>query len=214
MSVIFKSFLPPRAQMSDSTHTPPRAHGISAPQISGPAHDSSRQHQQAERPPAPLHRSLGGAAEGREGRPGRSERRRQDHAVPHDHRRGAARRGPGRGRARRHHRLFQPGRRRDGGPQRGRRGDGRRRPGERGRGRTEGARSRHGRPGSGRRDGRDRRALRRGAGALRGTRRLRARRPRARGAQRARLQPGDDGRRRRRAVGRLEDARARSPASC
>ena len=35
------------------------------------------------------------------------------------------------GRSRRHHRLFQPGRRRDGGPQRRGRGDGRRRPGQR-----------------------------------------------------------------------------------
>ena len=51
-------------------------------------------------------------------------------AVPPDHRRGSARRGPGRGRSRRDHRLLQPGRRRDGGPQRGRRGDGRRRSGE------------------------------------------------------------------------------------
>ena len=59
----------------------------------------------------------------------------------------------------------------------------------------------------GRRDGRPDRALRRGAGALRGTRRLRARGPRARGPRRPRLQPGDDGRRRRRALGRLEDAR-------
>ena len=57
----------------------------------------------------------------------------------------------------------------------------------------------------------DHRALRRGAGALRGARRLRARRPRARGAGRPRLQPGDDGRRRRRAVRRLEDARRARP---
>ena len=58
------------------------------------------------------------------------------------------------GRSRRHHRLFQPGRRRDGGPQRGRRGDGRRRAGERSRGRDEGAGSRDGRSGPRRRDGR------------------------------------------------------------
>ena len=31
-------------------------------------HDSSRQHQQAERPPDPVHRGVGGAPEGREGR--------------------------------------------------------------------------------------------------------------------------------------------------
>ena len=42
---------------------------------------------------------------------------------------------------------------------------------------------------------------------LRGTRRLRAGGPRARSARGLELQPGDDGRRRRRAVGRLEDAR-------
>jgi ATPase subunit of ABC transporter with duplicated ATPase domains len=36
----------------------------------------------------------------------------------------------------------------------------------------------------------------------------------ARGPQRPGLQPGDDGRRRGRAVGRLEDARRRWPASC
>ena len=76
------------------------------------------------------------------------------------------------------------------------------------------ARSRHGRPGPGRRHGRDRRALRRGAGALRGARRLRAGGPRARSPRRPRLQPGDDGRRRRRAVGRLEDARGAGRASC
>ena len=57
----------------------------------------------------------------------------------------------------------------------------------------------------------DRRALRRGAGALRGAGRLRAGGPRARGPGGPRLQPGDDGRRRRRAVGRLEDARGAGP---
>ncbi len=85
------------------------------------------------------------AQQGREGRPRRPQRRRQDHALPDDHRRGAARRGPGLGRSRRHHRLLQPGRRRDGGPQRRGRGDGRRRPGEHRGGRAEGARARHGR---------------------------------------------------------------------
>ena len=79
--------------------------------------------------------------------------------------------------------------------------------GQRGGGRAEGAGSRHGRPRPGRRDGRAHRALRRGAGALRGAGRLRARGPGARGPGRPRLQPGDDGRRRRRAVRRLEDAR-------
>ena len=47
---------------------------------------------------------------------------------------------------------------------------------------------------------------RRGAAPLRGTRRLRAGGPRARSAGGLELQPGDDGRRRRRALGRLEDA--------
>ncbi len=62
-------------------------------------------------------------------------------------------------------------------------------------------------PGARGRDGRDHRAIRRGAAPLRGTGRLRARRARARSARRLELQPGDDGRRRRRAVRRLEDAR-------
>ena len=51
------------------------------------------------------------------------------------------------------------------------------------------------------------RTLRRGAAPLRGTRRLRAGGPRARGAGRPELFPGDDGGRRRRALRRLEDAR-------
>ena len=58
------------------------------------------------------------------------------------------------GRSRRDHRLLQPGRRRDGGPQRGRRGDGRRGPGRRSRRRTEGAGGRDGGPGPRGRDGR------------------------------------------------------------
>ena len=48
-------------------------------------------------------------------------------------------------------------------------------------------------------------------GALRGAGRLRAGGPGARGAGGPELQPGDDGRRRRRAVGRLEDARGAGP---
>ena len=66
-------------------------------------------------------------------------------------------------------------------------------------------------PGARRRYGRDHRALRRGAGALRGARRLCARGAGARGPGRPRLQPGDDGRRRRRALRRLEDARRAGP---
>ena len=97
------------------------------------------------------------------------------------------------------------------GPQRGGRGDGRRRPGERGGDRAEAARGGHGRSGPGRRDGRHHRALRRGAGPLRGAGRLRAGRPGARSAGGVELQPGDDGRRRRRTVGRLEDARSVGP---
>ena len=54
-------------------------------------------------------------------------------------------------------------------------------------------------------------ALRRGAGALRGAGRLRAGGSGARSPRRPGLQPGDDGRRRRRAVGRLEDARGARP---
>ncbi len=90
-------------------------------------------------------------------------------------------------------------------------GDGRRRAGQRGGGRTEGTRSRDGRPGTGRRARGAGRALRRGAAQLRGTRRLRARRPGTRNPRRTGLQPGDDGRRCRRAVGRLEDARRARP---
>ena len=48
-------------------------------------------------------------------------------------------------------------------------------------------------------------------GALRGAGRLRAGGPGARSPRRPELQPGDDGRRRRRAVGRLEDARGAGP---
>ena len=69
-------------------------------------------------------------------------------------------------------------------------------------------------PDRGGRHGEHRRALRRGAGALRGAGRLRAGGPGARGPRGLELQPGDDGRRRRRAVGRLEDARGARPASC
>ena len=131
----------------------------------------------------------------------------QDDPFPHDHGPGAARRGAGGRRSRRDHRLFQPGRGRDVGPQRGRRSHGRRGSGQRGRGRAEGTRGGHGRPRPRRRDGGDHRTLRRGAGAVRGARRLCAGRARPRGARRPELHARDDGRRRGRAVGRLEDAR-------
>ena len=88
-----------------------------------------------------------------EGRPRRPQRLRQDHDLPHDHRRGAARRRPGRDRSRHHHRLLQPGRRRDGGPQRRRRDDGRRRPGAAVGGRAARARARPRRSRPGRRAG-------------------------------------------------------------
>jgi tripartite-type tricarboxylate transporter receptor subunit TctC len=116
-------------------------HGLSAAlqSIGAPnIHDSSRQYLQAERPSDPVHRGVGDALEGREDRPRRAQRLRQDNAVPDDHRRGVARRGPGLDRSRHHHRLFQPGCRRDGGSQRGRRSDGGRGPGQHRRGRTKG----------------------------------------------------------------------------
>ena len=115
-------------------------------------------------------------------------------------------------RSRRHHRLFQPGRRRDGRPQRRRRGDGRRRPGERRGGRAAGAGGRHGAiptapttwtPSSSATARCRRRFEELGGYALEG----RAREVLA-GLE---LQRGDDGRRRRRAVGRLEDARRARP---
>ena len=126
-------------------------------------------------PPDPLRRRVGGRSPRREGRPRRPERRRQVHDLPADHARGGARRRPGLGRSRRHHRLLQPGRRRDDRPDRGRRDDGRRRPGLGGRRRAARARARARRSRARRRDGRARRALRRRAGALRRARRLRAR---------------------------------------
>ena len=170
------------------------------------SHDPSRKYRQAERQADRLHRGVGGAAEGREGRAGGAERGRQDHAVPDDHRRGAAGRGAGGGRSRRDHRLFQPGCRRHVGPQRRGRGDGGRRAGRGADRRDDRARGGDGRSGSRRRDGRDHHPLWRGAGAVPGARRLQPRCAGARGAERARLQPGDDGRRCRGAVGRLEDA--------
>ena len=69
------------------------------------------------------------------------------------------------------------------------------------------ARARAGRPGARRRARPPGRALRRRAGPLRRARRLRAGGAGARDPGRPRLLAGDAGRRRRRAVGRLEDAR-------
>ena len=66
-------------------------------------------------------------------------------------------------------------------------------------------------PGPGRRHGPHPGALRRGAGGVRASRRLRARGPGARGAARPRLRRRPDRRRRRRAVGRLEDAGGDGP---
>ena len=81
-------------------------------------------------------------------------------------------------------------------------------------GRAEGARGRHGRPGARRRHGRaSSRATARCRRASRSSTATRSR-PRARSPRGPRLQPGDDGRRRRRAVGRLEDARGARRASC
>ncbi len=69
------------------------------------------------------------------------------------------------------------------------------------------AAARHGGPGARGRHGQDPGALRRGAGRVRPPRRLRARKPGARGAARARVRGRPHRRRRRRALRRLEDAR-------
>ena len=124
-------------------------------------------------------------------------------------RRGAARRRPGLDRSRRHHRLLQPGRRRDGRAPGGRRGDGRRR-----------RRSPRSPPSCAqleRRDGRSRRAPTRWTRCIERFGEAQARFEELGGyALEARAREilaglgfcaGDDGRRRRRALRRLEDAR-------
>ena len=93
------------------------------------------------------------------------------------------------------------------GPHRARRGDCRQRPARRPAPRARGAAARHGRPGQGRRDGPHPGPLRRGAGGVRAPGRLRPRGAGARGAARARLRGRPHRRRRRAALGRLEDAR-------
>ena len=87
--------------------------GIGIPSSNGPVHDQPDQHLQAVRPPDPLRGDLLPAQSRREGRPGRPQRRRQDHRLPADHRRGGARRGHGHGAQAHHHRLLPPGHRRD-----------------------------------------------------------------------------------------------------
>ena len=92
-----------------------------------PSRDSPRPDQQAARPADPVRRGVGRHPPRREGGPGRAQRRRQVHHLPHDHEGGVARRRPGLDRSRRDHRLLQPGRGRDGRAPGGGRGDGRRR---------------------------------------------------------------------------------------
>ena len=169
------------------------------------------QHQQAVRQATAVRRSLIPAEPGREGGTGRAERRRQDHDLPHDH----GRRGPGRGR--RHgpqeadHRLLPPGRRRDVGPFGAGRGHCRQRPRRRPASRTGRTAARDGRSGARRRHGQDPGPLRRSPGRVRPPRRLRARKPGARSAAWTGLRRRADRRRRRRVVGRLEDARGDGP---
>ncbi len=85
--------------------------------------DRVLENQQAVRQAGAVRRRLVPAERGREGRPGRSQRIGQDHAVPNDCRRGAAGRGRGVGSAQGDRRLLPPGRRRDVGPLGIRRGD-------------------------------------------------------------------------------------------
>ena len=147
--------------------------------------DPDRRRLQAPRRADPVPRGVGGGEPRREDRPGRPERLRQDHDVPPDHARGGARRGADRDRSRRRDRLFQPGHRRDEGPERAR-GRARRRGRRLGGGaRAARARARARRPRARRRAGGAGRALRRGAVALRVARRLRARGARAHRARRA-----------------------------
>ncbi len=95
------------------------------------AHDFLFPHQQAVRPAGPLRRRLVPAQPRRESRAGRPQRRRQDHALPHDRRRGSRRRGRRLGAEEALDRLLPPGRRGDVGPLGARRGDRRQRPGRR-----------------------------------------------------------------------------------
>ena len=99
------------------------------------------------------------------------------------------------------------------GPLGARRGDRRQRPRRRPAPRARGAPARDGRSGPGRRHGPHPGPLRRGAGGVRPPRRLRARGAGARDPARPRLRRRAHRRRRRRAVGRLEDARGDGPGA-
>ena len=94
-------------------------------------HDLLHARQQAVRPPGAVRRGVLPAQPGREGRPRRPERGRQDDALPHDRGRGGARRGRRLGAEEAHDRLLPPGRRGDEGPLGARRGDRRQRPARR-----------------------------------------------------------------------------------
>jgi hypothetical protein len=170
-------------------------------------HDSPRLRRQAARPADPLPRCERGGPPRRARGPRRPERRGQVHPLPADHQGRAAGRGPGLGGPRRDRRLLQPGRRRDGRQERGRRDHGGRRRRERGGVGAAGVGARARRSRARRRDGAAARALRRRAVALRGAGRLRPRGAGARDPGRPRLHAGAHGRRRRRALGRVEDAR-------
>ena len=190
---------------SRTTDPGPRLQGFSR-------HDFPHPHQQAVRPAGPLRRRVLSAQRRGEGRPRRPQRRRQDDAVPDDHGRRSAGRWRRVGPEEADDRLLPPGCRGDVRPIRARRGDRRQR--------TRRALLHHelealqhamGDPGTGGRHGSHPRPLRRSAGRVRASGRLRAREPGARGAARARLRGRADRRRRRRAVGRMEDARCDGP---
>ncbi len=165
----------------------------------------------AAREPDPLRGGLRRREPRREGRPRRPQRRRQVHALPARHARGGAGRGAGLRRSRRDGRPLQPGRRRDERAQRPVRDDGRRRAGLGGGGGAARAGARARRSRARRRDGRPGRAVRARPGPLRRAGGLRARGQGAGDPRRPRLLHRDDGRRRRLALGRLEDARGAGP---
>ena len=155
----------------------------------------SKQYRQAD----PLRRRVLPAQSGRKGRSGRAQRVRQDHALPHDRRRGSARR---RGRlgpeeAHRSATSSRTSRR-----CRAARSSTRPSPAAAASGRSitssKSSTTRWRDPARARRHGQDPRALRRGAGGIRASRRLRARSAGARSAARPRLRGRPDRRRRRR----------------
>ena len=181
--------------------------------MDGCVHDLLLAHRQAVRPTGPLRRRQLPAQPRREGGPGRPQRRRQDDALPDDRRRGGRRRGRRLGAEAAVDRLLPPGRRGDGRTFGARRGHRRQRPGRRPAPRARAAAARHVGSGQGRRSGPHPGPLRGSAGGVRPPRRLRARGAGARDPARPRLRRRAHRRRRRRAVGRLEDAGGDGPGA-